>query len=223
ALMDDYLGDVVSYGTATRARVVKNARGKTGTTQENKDAWFCGYTDDLVGIGWVANEQPDPKRKPPVVYKPMASSVMGGKVTAEMWTNIMAAAQKKLGTGKKRIGKPLERDVDVTAEIRRPDAEISYRSQGSAGVPPSLREEEPPPRRSTTSASVPPALADENEPAPAPVNTPAPRRNTTPAENVSVEVCADTNLRATIYCPETITRRFSAGREPSRWCRRHGP
>ncbi len=55
--MDSLMERVVSNGTGRGAGVVPNARGKTGTTNDTKDAWFCGYTDGLVAIGWVGNER----------------------------------------------------------------------------------------------------------------------------------------------------------------------
>ncbi|TYR81702.1 PBP1A family penicillin-binding protein [Priestia megaterium] len=48
--MTSMLEDVIekSYGTGAKARSTKDAAGKTGTTQKNRDAWFVGYTDDVV-------------------------------------------------------------------------------------------------------------------------------------------------------------------------------
>ncbi|MEQ1936089.1 MAG: transglycosylase domain-containing protein, partial [Fimbriimonadaceae bacterium] len=46
--IDQCLRGVVTGGTATRARGIADARGKTGTTQKNADAWFAGYTNNLV-------------------------------------------------------------------------------------------------------------------------------------------------------------------------------
>jgi hypothetical protein len=39
---------------------------------------------------------------------------------------------------------------------------------------------------------------------------------------VESEICADTGMRASIYCPETVTRRFARGQEPQRKCSKHG-
>ncbi|HQU48334.1 MAG TPA: penicillin-binding protein 1A, partial [Casimicrobiaceae bacterium] len=59
-VMTTLLKDVVSFGTATRARSLgrKDLAGKTGTTNENVDAWFCGFTPALVGIAWIGFDQP---------------------------------------------------------------------------------------------------------------------------------------------------------------------
>jgi len=54
------LRDVVAYGTATRAQSLgrKDVAGKTGTTNDNVDAWFAGYTSSLVGVAWIGHDQP---------------------------------------------------------------------------------------------------------------------------------------------------------------------
>lgn len=95
-VMDRFLRGVVAGGTGREAGSVINARGKTGTTDENKDAWFCGYTNELVGIGWISNEIRDSSRNR-WVYRRMSSSVFGGTVTVEMWSAIMSRCQNILG------------------------------------------------------------------------------------------------------------------------------
>ena len=54
-LVHHVLQDVISKGTGRRARVLKRAdiAGKTGTTNDQKDAWFSGYTPDVVTTVWV--------------------------------------------------------------------------------------------------------------------------------------------------------------------------
>lgn len=102
-LMDGFLRAVVTSGTARRASSVINARGKTGTTSDNLDAWFCGYTDELLGIGWIANEVPSKSKDRKWDYLKMSSTVFGGTVTVRMWTDIMTTAQKKIGEKPRKI------------------------------------------------------------------------------------------------------------------------
>lgn len=87
---------VMPGGTGQRAREVPNARGKTGTTQENKDAWFCGYTDGLIGIGWVANCRLDEKGMEH--YSAMNHSAFGGTVTVPLWVGVMSYAHDHFAT-----------------------------------------------------------------------------------------------------------------------------
>ena len=56
AAMHDVLASVVREGTARAARINGPAEGKTGTSQNYKDAWFIGFTPDLVVGVWVGND-----------------------------------------------------------------------------------------------------------------------------------------------------------------------
>ena len=56
------LEKVVQSGTGHRAQINGFAAGKTGTSQDNRDAWFVGFTDDLVGAVWLGNDDNSPAR-----------------------------------------------------------------------------------------------------------------------------------------------------------------
>ncbi len=92
--MDKALQAVVESGTGTRARgyedigVVEGARGKTGTTSDNRDAWFAGYTPELTTVIWVASEQ---KRNGKITYNEMPGAT-GGHLCAPMWHDYMMQA-----------------------------------------------------------------------------------------------------------------------------------
>jgi penicillin-binding protein 1A len=76
---------VITMGTGTRAAFGRPAAGKTGTTQDWKDAWFVGFTPDWVCGVWVGNDDGDPTRK-----------VTGGQVPAEIWRRMMIAAHQNV-------------------------------------------------------------------------------------------------------------------------------
>ena len=59
-IMTSLLKDVIRVGTATRALSLNRSdlSGKTGTTNENVDAWFCGYNGAMVGVAWIGFDQP---------------------------------------------------------------------------------------------------------------------------------------------------------------------
>ncbi|HZH99202.1 MAG TPA: hypothetical protein VEX38_09545, partial [Fimbriimonadaceae bacterium] len=120
ANIDRYMRAVVESGTGTRAASVTGARGKTGTTSDNRDAWFCGYTDDLIGIGWVANMRYVADREPPWVYGEMSSRVFGGTVTVQLWTEVMRKAERMISRGK--LIPPGERKTN-TERRREPESE----------------------------------------------------------------------------------------------------
>jgi penicillin-binding protein 1A len=86
-LMSSMLSDVVSSGTATRARSAGfklPAGGKTGTTDDYADAWFIGYTPHLLTGVWFGLDQP----------APIMRDGFGGTVAVPAWARFMTAATK---------------------------------------------------------------------------------------------------------------------------------
>lgn len=86
-IMDSMLHDVVRRGTATRAYATLkrgDLAGKTGTTNDYIDAWFCGYHPTVVGIAWIGFDQP----------KRMGSGETGGTAALPMWIGYMERALK---------------------------------------------------------------------------------------------------------------------------------
>jgi penicillin-binding protein 1A len=84
-LMDSMMHDVVRRGTATRAAAVlkrSDLAGKTGTTNDYIDAWFCGYQPTVVGIAWIGFDQP----------KRMGNGETGGTAALPIWIGFMEKA-----------------------------------------------------------------------------------------------------------------------------------
>jgi penicillin-binding protein 1A len=81
-LMTSMLEDVITKGTGyPNAIIGRPAAGKTGTTSDFRDAWFVGYTPDLVTAVWLGNDD----------YSRMYESY-GGNVPARIWARFMKAA-----------------------------------------------------------------------------------------------------------------------------------
>ncbi len=82
------LEGVVESGTGTRAKLGRPLAGKTGTTQDNGDAWFIGYTPGLSAAVWMGY--------PEGQAKPMSSvhgvEVTGGSIPADMFRKFMSEA-----------------------------------------------------------------------------------------------------------------------------------
>jgi penicillin-binding protein 1A len=79
-LMQNLMADVIaSGGTGHRANVAGVLGGKTGTSNENRDAWFIGATSDLVIGVWVGHDN----------FTPMDSKITGGTIPAEIFTDIV--------------------------------------------------------------------------------------------------------------------------------------
>ncbi len=125
-LMTSLLKDVIAYGTGTRALSLgrKDLAGKTGTTNENVDAWFCGFNANLVAVAWIGFDQP----------KPMGNNETGGVAALPIWIAYMAKALK--GTPESTLAMP---DGIVTVKIS-PDSGL--RDEG--GVPEYFYSEFPP-------------------------------------------------------------------------------
>jgi penicillin-binding protein 1A len=89
AAIIDLLASVVREGTGKAARISGPAAGKTGTTQDYRDAWFIGFTPELVVGVWVGNDDNAPM-----------NGVTGGSVPATIWHEFVtqAAARKALPT-----------------------------------------------------------------------------------------------------------------------------
>lgn len=83
-LMDSIMKDVVRRGTATKAMVLKrnDLAGKTGTTNDYLDAWFCGYQPTLVTVAWIGFDKP----------RNLGSGETGGHAALPMWINYMRKA-----------------------------------------------------------------------------------------------------------------------------------
>ncbi len=81
------LDENVDYGTGTAAQFGHPAAGKTGTTEEHSDAWFCGYTPRLGTTVWVGY----PKGKIPM-ESVHGISVAGGTFPAQIWRLFMSSA-----------------------------------------------------------------------------------------------------------------------------------
>jgi penicillin-binding protein 1A len=93
------LEEVVQGGTGTAAAIDKPVAGKTGTTQDNKDAWFVGYTPELTAAVWMGYADPLPDGTVPTMNAESAvaqsrglSGVTGGSLPAEIWQKFMRAA-----------------------------------------------------------------------------------------------------------------------------------
>jgi penicillin-binding protein 1A len=91
------LSAVRARGTAQHAGLPRYAYGKTGTTQENRDAWFVGYTSTLVAGVWFGNDDREPMR-----------DVTGGDLPARVWGNFMRAVAPP------HVFRPLHAELDPT-------------------------------------------------------------------------------------------------------------
>lgn len=85
-LITSMLHDVVTRGTAPQVKALgrDDLAGKTGTSNDETDAWFNGYSASLVGVAWVGFDQP----------KPLGRGEVGGRAAVPMWIDYMRTALK---------------------------------------------------------------------------------------------------------------------------------
>ncbi len=116
-LLTSMLQDVIARGTGTGAKINRPAAGKTGTTDDYQDAWFAGYTPNLVTVVWMGCD--DNAQMP---------GVTGGTIPAKIWQNFMNAAlqnvpAKNFDGSDTSISNPVtsvESEEETTTRERRP-------------------------------------------------------------------------------------------------------
>jgi penicillin-binding protein 1A len=79
ALMTTVLGEVIEKGTGKKARGIKNGAGKTGTTDDNMDAWFIGYSDQVTTGVWLGYDK----------GQSLGRGETGGQAAAPVWKEFM--------------------------------------------------------------------------------------------------------------------------------------
>jgi penicillin-binding protein 1A len=83
-LMTSMMRDVIRRGTGRRARQLgrKDIAGKTGTTNDQRDAWFAGFSPEVVTVAWVGFDD----------SRPLGNAETGGRAALPMWIDFMRAA-----------------------------------------------------------------------------------------------------------------------------------
>ncbi|MBR1424517.1 PBP1A family penicillin-binding protein [bacterium] len=87
AEMTAMMKTVILSGTGRGANIGKPAAGKTGTTDDYKDAYFVGYTPDIVTGVWVGDDN-----------NKQMKGLTGGTVPAKIWKDVMAVGTKDIGS-----------------------------------------------------------------------------------------------------------------------------
>ncbi len=85
-IMTSMMQDVINYGTAVRAKQLgrSDLAGKTGTTSNFVDAWFCGFQKNLVAVAWIGYDEP----------QSLGKNETGGRVALPIWMQYMSTALK---------------------------------------------------------------------------------------------------------------------------------
>ncbi len=120
SIMTKMMESTIESGTGRKAKINRPAAGKTGTSQSLRDAWFIGFTSDLVVGVWFGNDDDSPME-----------NITGGTAPAILWSNFMKKAHsgipvKVLNYASEKNKKILRRDERIRNIINKAD---KYKSQ----------------------------------------------------------------------------------------------
>jgi len=127
--------DVITRGTGHRARRLgrKDLAGKTGTTNEVRDSWFCGFQKDVVTVAWMGYDK----------FRPLGKRETGGQAGLGMWVDFMRQALKNKpqailkpprGMARVRVSKASGRRVRSGGVVEWVRAEYAHALQGPKPV-----------------------------------------------------------------------------------------
>lgn len=134
AMMDSMMRETIASGTARRADLPGwLAAGKTGTSQDFRDAWFIGFTGHMVTGVWLGNDDSSPTRK-----------MTGGSLPVEIWSRFMKVAHQRVavvalpGVGSSGLfgmlggsGFDGESSGSLSGAVPRPAASLDNRAQAA--------------------------------------------------------------------------------------------
>ena len=143
-IMTTMMRDVVRAGTGARAMQLgrQDLAGKTGTTNENVDAWFCGFNVSMVAIAWIGFDQP----------RTLGTNETGAVAALPIWMNFMAKVLKGVPET------PLQQPEGILVARINPDTGLRE-SDDHGGIPEYFYAEFPPQGRQDALSPVSPSAS----------------------------------------------------------------
>ncbi len=127
-IMTSVMKDVIARGTGRRALALGRAdlAGKTGTTDEYRDAWFSGFTQDIVTTAWIGFDQP----------MSLGPGEAGARAALPIWIDYMATAlkdlpEKPLAVPSGVVALSVDRDTGEPLDPEDPRAILEYFIEGT--------------------------------------------------------------------------------------------
>ena len=117
-IMSNMLQDVVKMGTATRALQLgrTDLAGKTGTTNEFVDAWFCGFGSGLVAVAWIGFDNPHT----------LGHNETGAQAALPMWISYMGKVLKGVEETPRTVPEGVvQARISPESGLRDPDGRIA--------------------------------------------------------------------------------------------------
>lgn len=138
-LIYNIMQDVIKSGTGRRAKALKRTdlAGKTGTTNDQKDAWFSGFNRDMVATAWIGFDQP----------KTLGRNEFGSTAALPIWIDFM-----KVALADKPENGPTPPDGIVSVRIDPKSGLLAYPGQDNAMFE-VFRKQNAPKQRATTPGS----------------------------------------------------------------------
>jgi penicillin-binding protein 1A len=137
-MMNTMMQETLISGTARKAEIPGwTAAGKTGTSQDFRDAWFVGYTANLVTGVWLGNDDNSPTKK-----------ATGGGLPVEVWTRFMRAAHQGVPVAALPNAQPanaLSNLIQAASQVSAPTAPGMMASNGGGRLAPTRTSARPEP------------------------------------------------------------------------------
>jgi len=128
AMMNTMMQETLISGTARKAEIPGwSAAGKTGTSQDYRDAWFIGYTANLVTGVWLGNDDNSPTKK-----------ATGGGLPVEVWTRFMRTAHQGVPVASlpsAQPGNPFSNLIQAASQVSLPSPPSTPQPQMQSQVP----------------------------------------------------------------------------------------
>jgi membrane peptidoglycan carboxypeptidase len=201
---------VVQRGTGTKAKLAggRPAAGKTGTSQNNRDAWFAGFTPQLATAVWIGNADDSPIKIEGV------AEVTGGGVSSVVWKQYMDAAldgQLELPFPPKAdIGKSPTIGIDLDDDSEATSSPKPRRSRTPTAT--TTRSAKPQPSRSA-SAEPQESAEPEQEPSPNPSPKPSAKPSTAPSPKPSPSASRSPRPPTAVPAPPSPTPTGGGGED----------
>jgi penicillin-binding protein 1A len=124
-MMNAMMQETLLSGTARKAEIPGwSAAGKTGTSQDFRDAWFIGYTANLVTGVWLGNDDNSPTKK-----------ATGGGLPVEVWTRFMKTAHQGVAVAAlpgAQAGGLFSNFAQANSQVSAPTANAAMPASGSS-------------------------------------------------------------------------------------------